>query len=86
MSKQTRPPSQPNGSHSAVGYGNPPVHTRFKPGQSGNPKGRRKGQRNIRTVVNEALNQPITIREGNIKRKKTNIYCVIITMVNYYLN
>lgn len=24
------------------GYGNPPTHTRFKPGQSGNPRGRRK--------------------------------------------
>ena len=82
MSKQTRPPSQRNGSHSAVGYGNPPVHTRFKPGQSGNPKGRRKGQRNIRTVVNEALNQPITIREGNRTRKTTKLDGVIMTMVN----
>jgi hypothetical protein len=25
-----------------VGYGNPPEHTRFKKGQSGNPKGRRR--------------------------------------------
>ena len=23
-----------------VGYGKPPVHSRFKPGHSGNPKGR----------------------------------------------
>lgn len=23
-----------------VGYGKPPLHTRFKPGQSGNPRGR----------------------------------------------
>jgi hypothetical protein len=27
-----------------VGYGRPPLHTRFKPGQSGNPKGRVKGR------------------------------------------
>ena len=81
MSKQTRPPSQPNGSHSAVGYGNPPVHTRFKPGQSGNPKGRRKGQRNVHTVVAEALSQRITIREGNRTRSVTKLDAVILTML-----
>jgi hypothetical protein len=27
-----------------VGYGNPPVDTQWKPGQSGNPKGRPKGE------------------------------------------
>jgi hypothetical protein len=26
----------------AVGYGKPPKHTRFKPGQSGNPRGRKR--------------------------------------------
>ena len=30
----------------AVGYGKPPAHSRFTPGQSGNPKGRPKGARN----------------------------------------
>jgi len=81
MSKQTRPPSQPNGGHSAVGYGKPPVHTRFKKGQSGNPKGRRKGQRNVHTVVDEALSQRITIREGNRTRSVTKLDAVILTMV-----
>jgi hypothetical protein len=81
MSKQTRPPSQPNGGHSAVGYCKPPVHTRFKKGQSGNPKGRRKGQRNVHTVVDEALSQRITIREGNRTRSVTKLDAVILTMV-----
>ena len=27
-----------------VGYGKPPMQTQFKPGKSGNPKGRHKGQ------------------------------------------
>src|SRR6516225_5377227 len=82
MSKQTRPPSQPNGSHSAVGYCKPPVHTRFKKGQSGNPKGRRKGQRNVHTVVGEVLSQRIKIREGNRTRTLTKLDALIVTMVN----
>ena len=32
-----------------VGYKNPPVHSRFKPGQSGNPKGRPRGSKNKRS-------------------------------------
>jgi hypothetical protein len=91
MSKQPRLPkaSQPHGNHSSdcgstssVGYGRPPVHTRFKPGQSGNPKGRRKGQRNVRTVLEETLNQRITIREGDRTRSVTKLDAVILTMVN----
>jgi hypothetical protein len=70
------------GANSPVGYGRPPVHTRFKPGQSGNPRGRRKGQRNVHTVVDEALSQRITIREGNRTRSVTKLDAVIVTMVN----
>jgi hypothetical protein len=84
MSKQIRPPkaSQPNNGYSAVGYGKPPVHTQFKKGQSGNPRGRRKGQRNVHTVVDEALSQRITIREGNRTRSVTKLDAIVVTMVN----
>ena len=61
-SDQTKVSSTNGGANSPVGYGRPPVHTRFKAGQSGNPRGRRKGQRNVHTVVDEALSQRITIR------------------------
>jgi hypothetical protein len=58
------------------------MHTRFKKGQSGNPRGRRKGQRNIRTVVDETLSQRITIREGDRIRSLTKLDGIIVTMVN----
>ena len=49
----------------AVGYGRPPSHTRFKPGQSGNPKGRPKNRKNISTVLMEVLDESIKIKEGD---------------------
>jgi hypothetical protein len=41
----------------AVGKYRPPLHSRFKPGQSGNPKGRAKQSRNLRTIVNQVLSE-----------------------------
>lgn len=48
-----------------VGYGKPPEEHRFKPGQSGNPRGRPKGAKNLATMFREALNEPVTIRSGD---------------------
>jgi Family of unknown function (DUF5681) len=36
----------------AVGHKKPPLHTRFPPGQSGNPKGRPKGRSKDKELVN----------------------------------
>ena len=47
-----------------VGYGKPPTQTQFKPGKSGNPKGRAKGNRNIKSDLMDELNQKITINEN----------------------
>jgi hypothetical protein len=52
-----------------VGPGHPPRHTRFKPGQSGNPKGRPKGSKNFATILQQQLTKKITITvEGKPKR------------------
>src|SRR5262245_17518328 len=65
-----------------VGYGKPPVATRFKPGQSGNPRGRPKGHRNFRTVVDEMLNERVTIREGDRRRVVTKREALIRSHIN----
>lgn len=56
-------------SNDEVGYRRPPRHSQFKPGQSGNPKGRRKHIRNIANDIDEELREPITIRENGRERK-----------------
>lgn len=49
-----------------VGYGKPPKSTQFKPGQSGNPKGRTKGSKNgIYTYIQRELNSSITLTDGS---------------------
>ena len=47
-----------------VGYKRPPSHSRFKAGQSGNPKGRPKGQKSLRQEVLEELLGTVTIKEN----------------------
>jgi hypothetical protein len=53
-----------------VGYGKPPHHTRFKTGQSGNPRGRPSGAKNLSTLLNEALNEPVVVVTENGGRKR----------------
>ena len=51
-----------------VGYRRPPKHSQFKPGHSGNPKGRTKGSKNVDTIVKEVLLKPVTITENGRRR------------------
>ena len=44
-----------------VGYGRPPRHTRFAKGQSGNPRGRPCGAKNFMTLLEEALDELVTV-------------------------
>ena len=66
----------------AVGYGKPPRHTRFTRGQSGNPRGRPPGAKNLKTLLSEALNEPVVVAENGGHRKITKRQAIITQLVN----
>ena len=63
----TRPKTSASGK---VGPGNPPLHTRFKPGQSGNPDGRPKGSKNFAALLDRELRRLVTVEVNGKPRRK----------------
>ncbi len=66
-------PVQKPGASYEVGYGKPPATTRFKPGTSGNPRGRPKGAKNrlpklneerLKMIILQEAYRDITVRDG----------------------
>jgi hypothetical protein len=65
-----------------VGYGKPPLDTRFKPGVSGNPSGRPKAAKNLTTLVHEALNEPVIVAENGRRRTVSKRQAIIKQLIN----
>jgi len=74
-------PSENKGDYE-VGYGKPPRDTRFPKGQSGNPRGRPSGAKNLKTLLSEALNEPVIVTENGGRRKVTKRQAIITQLVN----
>jgi hypothetical protein len=66
----------------SVGYGKPPIPTRFKKGVSGNPKGRPKGSLNVATVFTKTLLEKVVINEHGQRRTVTKLEAALKQLTN----
>lgn len=63
--------SGPDKDSYSVGYGKPPKSRQFQKGKTGNPRGRPKGARGLKTDLKAELNERVTITENGRSRKLT---------------
>jgi hypothetical protein len=71
----------PKGDYS-VGYARPPVKTRFKPGVSGNPKGRPAGRPKLKTELTHILNETVQVSEGGKIKYLPKLQLLLRTTLN----
>jgi hypothetical protein len=77
---------QANTTEGKVGYKRPPVKSRFRKGQSGNPHGRRKGQRNMGPVLAEVLRQTVTVKQEGKSQRMSKGEALIQMLLSKALN
>jgi Family of unknown function (DUF5681) len=65
-----------------MGYGKPPRHSQFIKGQSGNPRGRPRGAKSLKTLLNKALNELVVVTESGERRKISKREAIVTQLVN----
>jgi hypothetical protein len=69
-----------------AGYGNPPKDHRFTPGKSGNPRGRPKGARNMRTDLAKMMKRKVTVRENGRPRRISRQEAMLLSLYDKALH
>jgi Family of unknown function (DUF5681) len=84
----SKPPKDPEEQSEGyeVGYGKPPLGTRFKKGQSGNSKGRPKQIKSLQAEINRELKQKVAINENGRKKKITKRQAIVKRLINDAIN
>jgi len=65
-----------------IGYRRPPAKSRFKPGKSGNPKGRPTGVKNFATAIAEELDHRVPVTENGRRRKISKRQVIAKQVIN----
>jgi hypothetical protein len=66
----------------AGGYGSPPRHSRFKPGHSGNPRGRPRGARGHKQIVAKIVNEMHWVVEDGDRRRRSTLDLIVLQLRN----
>ena len=69
-----------------VGHRRPPRDTRFRTGQSGNPRGRPKRDRGLSGLVARALAEKVEAKENGRRRRITKLEAAVTQLVNRAAN
>jgi hypothetical protein len=65
-----------------VGYGKPPRHRQFVKGQSRNPRGRPPAAKNLKILLNKALDELVIVTENGGRRKINKREAIVTQLVN----
>lgn len=65
-----------------VGYCRPPKTTRFKPGQSGNPKGRPKGAMDTHRLIDAILNKKVSATIDGVPTRISKKQAMLLRLAN----
>lgn len=65
-----------------TGYKSPPDKTKFKPGQSGNPKGRPKGSVSAKKVFEKVLQDTLEIKENGKTKTVSKLEAIFMAIAN----
>ena len=66
----------------AVGYCRPPRAARFRPGQSGNPRGRPRRPRDFASIVARAFGEVVEAKENGRPTRMTKLEATVKQLVN----
>lgn len=61
-----------------VGYGKPPRHSQFKKGQSGNPRGRPRSAKGLKTIVREVMLEKVLVRTAAGEKRVTRAEALVL--------
>lgn len=64
------------------GYADPPKSGQFKPGKSGNPKGRPKGSKNLKTLIMNEAHELVEIVEKGEKKVMSQLHVMVAQLRN----